>query len=177
MGEDDFFTKMKKKPALQAILDNLDTYTVAQLEVIPGQPLWIRKQLVKMRSGTDVTSLRANAAAAALTMISDQKVLFPDQLEVRQWQRTTGWLKTNRFELEIKEGDLFLILQDGLALWGHSAVKPVWTDFLTNTVSLGFQTKQEYLERLSSSYAGVVDAPTIGPTPTGLAAWGVRIQR
>lgn len=176
ISEDDFFIKMKKKPALQAILDNLDSYSVEQLENISGQPLWIRKQLVKIKSGTDITSRRETAAAAALKMVSNQKILFPDKLEIRQWQGPTGWLKSNRFELEVKQGDLFLVLREGLVLWGHSAVKPIWGDFLSHTQSLGFSSKQEYLERLSASYAGV-SAPTIGPEPSGLSAWGVRIQR
>lgn len=176
---DDFFLRMKKKPPLQAILDNIDSYSVEQLETIQGQPLWIREQLVKLRRGEDITSKRVAAEAAAAKMISNQKVLFPDQLEIRQWIGTTGWLKTIRWEVEVKEGDLFLILQEGLVLWGHSAIKPIWGDFLVATTSLGYGTKMDYLRRLEAGQPPAVDTTNVvqSSLPPGLAALGVRIQR
>jgi len=36
----------KKKKPLQTILDNIDHYTVNELENINGQPTWIKKHLV-----------------------------------------------------------------------------------------------------------------------------------
>lgn len=48
---DEFFNEMKKKPALQAILDNLDRYSLEDLAIIEGQPKWIREQLIKRKQG------------------------------------------------------------------------------------------------------------------------------
>lgn len=36
----------KKKPQLKHIVDNIDKYTVDELETMCGQPEWIRKHLV-----------------------------------------------------------------------------------------------------------------------------------
>ena len=48
---EEFFNRMKKKPALQKILDNLNSYSEEELANIKGQPKWIREQLVMRRSG------------------------------------------------------------------------------------------------------------------------------
>lgn len=44
----EFFKRMKKKPALQAIIDNLDQMTEKDIDNC-GQPLWIRKELKKLK--------------------------------------------------------------------------------------------------------------------------------
>ncbi len=40
---DSFFDKMKKKPAVQAVLDDLDNYTVDQISTLEGShfPQWM----------------------------------------------------------------------------------------------------------------------------------------
>jgi len=43
----------KKKPALQNIIDNIESYTSKELENVSGQPKWIRKLLVKHRKETE----------------------------------------------------------------------------------------------------------------------------
>ncbi len=180
--EDEFFTKMKKKPALQQILDTIEEYSVEQLETIPGQPLWIRKQLVKIRTGEDFDSKKAAAALAAQQMITSAPTLFPDQLELRVWNGMQGWLTTQRsVQLEIHEGDLFLVLQEGLALWGHSAVKPTWSEFISRTTPLRFVTKAEYLDIYMNHLATKHGMPTqiLGDNTasSSLSALGVRIER
>ena len=62
---DVFFNKMKKKPALQKILDNLDSYSEEELANIQGQPKWIREQLVKRKSGLVDTRTEAEKMAEA----------------------------------------------------------------------------------------------------------------
>lgn len=53
---DKFFKKMKKKPAVQEVLDNITDYTEEQIESLSGPhfPLWIKEQLIelKKRNGT-----------------------------------------------------------------------------------------------------------------------------
>lgn len=67
---DKFFSKMKKKPELQKVLDSLDLYTEDQLLALQGSqfPLWIREQLVelKKRNGKTADDM---AAIIALKMI------------------------------------------------------------------------------------------------------------
>lgn len=50
-GKDYFFKKMKKKPAQQEVIDNIDDYTIEQLENLKGStfPKWVREALVKYK--------------------------------------------------------------------------------------------------------------------------------
>jgi len=50
-GKDEFFRKMKKKPAQQEVLDNLADYSIEQLENLRGNvfPKWVRQALVKIK--------------------------------------------------------------------------------------------------------------------------------
>lgn len=72
-GPEYFFKKMKKKPAVQAVLDNIDDYSIEDIENLKGShfPKWIRKVLVtyKKRDGRDPELI---AAAIANKMVSDQ---------------------------------------------------------------------------------------------------------
>ena len=55
LSPDVFFKKMKKKPALQAVIDNINSYTIDQIEELSGShfPSWIKEQLheLKKRDG------------------------------------------------------------------------------------------------------------------------------
>jgi len=50
-SKDEFFRKMKKKPAQQEVLDNLADYSIEQLENLRGNvfPKWVRQALVKCK--------------------------------------------------------------------------------------------------------------------------------
>lgn len=50
--KDQFFSKMKKKPAVQAVLDNIDAYSEEDLLSLRGNqfPKWIREELVKYKN-------------------------------------------------------------------------------------------------------------------------------
>lgn len=50
-SKDEFFRKMKKKPAQQEVLDNISDYTIEQLENLRGNvfPKWVRQALVKIK--------------------------------------------------------------------------------------------------------------------------------
>lgn len=50
-SQDEFFERMRKKPALQEILDNLNCYSEEYLATIDSQPKWIRDQLIKRKRG------------------------------------------------------------------------------------------------------------------------------
>ena len=71
-GPEHFFSKMKKKAAVQAVIDNIDDYTVEDLENLTGNqfPKWIRKVLVKYkkrdgRTPEEVAQAIANEMMAA----------------------------------------------------------------------------------------------------------------
>ena len=55
---DKFFQKMKKKPELQAVLDNISNYSDEDIDNLSGPhfPQWIKDQLKKMNKRGGKTS-------------------------------------------------------------------------------------------------------------------------
>lgn len=53
-----FFQKMKKKPAVQNVIDNIDDYSIEDLENLKGNqfPKWVRKVLVKYKNRDGLTA-------------------------------------------------------------------------------------------------------------------------
>ena len=64
---ENFFSKMKKKPAVQKVIDNIDDYSIEDIENLKGNqfPKWVRKVLVKYkhRDGKTSEEMAANFAA------------------------------------------------------------------------------------------------------------------
>jgi len=52
-SKDEFFRKMKKKPAQQEVLDSISDYTIEDIENLRGNafPKWVRQALVKIKEG------------------------------------------------------------------------------------------------------------------------------
>jgi hypothetical protein len=63
-SEEEFFFRMKKKPALQALLDRLSDLTEEDIEAAK-QPLWIRKILIKLKNNQIDTRTEADKRAEA----------------------------------------------------------------------------------------------------------------
>ncbi len=70
-NKDSFFNKMKKKPDVQAVLDNLDNYSVEQISNLSGShfPQWIRDALVRKKEGQSKGDIEARVAEIARKMI------------------------------------------------------------------------------------------------------------
>ena len=53
-----FFQKMKKKPAVQKVIDNIDDYSIEDIENLKGNqfPKWVRKVLVKYKDRGGLTA-------------------------------------------------------------------------------------------------------------------------
>jgi len=75
---DKFFRKMKKKPAQQEVLDNIQNYTVEEIKNLSGPhfPAWIKDELIKYknRNGNDSEQI-ANEIAAQMTAASQKKLV------------------------------------------------------------------------------------------------------
>jgi hypothetical protein len=69
-NKDSFFNKMKKKPDVQAVLDDLDNYTVDQLTNLQGShfPQWIRDALVRKKECTTKGDIQSRAEDIAERM-------------------------------------------------------------------------------------------------------------
>jgi hypothetical protein len=70
LDPDIFFNKMKKKADVQIVLDNLDNYTVEQIQALTGShfPQWIRDALVKKKENTNKGDIEARAEDIAEQM-------------------------------------------------------------------------------------------------------------
>lgn len=55
---ENYFSKMKKKPEVQKIIDNIDDYSIEDLENMKGNqfPKWVRKVLVKYKNRDGLTA-------------------------------------------------------------------------------------------------------------------------
>ena len=69
-NKDSFFNKMKKKPDVQLVLDNLDNYTVEQISNLQGShfPQWIRDALVRKKENMSKGDIEARAIDIAEKM-------------------------------------------------------------------------------------------------------------
>ena len=69
-NKDSFFNKMKKKPDVQLVLDNLDDYTVDQLANLQGShfPQWVRDVLVRKKENMSRGDIEARAVDIAERM-------------------------------------------------------------------------------------------------------------
>lgn len=68
--KDTFFDKMKKKPDVQLVLDNLDKYSTDQLANLQGShfPQWVRDALVRKKEGMTKGDILARAESIAEKM-------------------------------------------------------------------------------------------------------------
>jgi hypothetical protein len=75
LSKEVFFKKMKKKPALQEVLDNIKTYTPEQIQNLSGShfPQWIKDQLEELRKRGGSTSNDEAERIAALMITASQK--------------------------------------------------------------------------------------------------------
>jgi hypothetical protein len=58
LNKDTFFKKMKKKPELQKVLDNIENYTDTDIDNLEGShfPQWIKDQLKQLNKRGGKTS-------------------------------------------------------------------------------------------------------------------------
>ncbi len=73
LNPDKFFQKMKKKPALQAVLDNITDYSDEDIHNLSGThfPEWIKEQLLELRKrGGKTAEDEANRIAALMIAAS-----------------------------------------------------------------------------------------------------------
>ena len=58
LNKDTFFKKMKKKPELQSVLDNISNFSDEQIDELSGShfPQWVKDQLKKLNKRGGKTS-------------------------------------------------------------------------------------------------------------------------
>ena len=75
MNPDKFFKKMKKKPELQAVLDNIANYSDEDITNLSGPhfPQWIKEQLIELRKRGGKTAEDEAERIAALMIAASKK--------------------------------------------------------------------------------------------------------
>ena len=75
MNPDKFFKKMKKKPELQAVIDNIANYSDKDIEALEGShfPQWIKDQLLQLNKRGGKTSEEVALEIAAKMIEASQK--------------------------------------------------------------------------------------------------------
>lgn len=70
LNKDKFFDKMKKKPAVQEVLDNIDKYSIVEIEQLNSShfPQWVRDALVRKKQGQAQGDIEARAYEIAQRM-------------------------------------------------------------------------------------------------------------
>ena len=161
LNQDEFFKKIKKKPPLQKILDNLDDYTVEELENIKGQPLWIRKQLVKLKKNDGRDPSVTAEELADIMMASSPEVTSTPTYEIRQWlgddwQMPCG--RTGSLKIEVKHGDYLIVYnltnhKVGLSSSIGFLSPQEWAIFSRDTTIVGQMTTPEFSAYVSQQLA------------------------
>ena len=170
---EEFFDRMKKKSALQKILDDLESYTVQELENIKGQPLWIRNVLAIKRKRVDegVKYTKENYAATALDDLIKIEVRPENdptyKFQVRTWIGPDWFMpcgRTGSMKIEIKPND-YLMLDSIRFEASISSSKGKlniedWNFLMHNTNEVGMMTRQEFTEFVSNKLAPLADHET-----------------
>lgn len=75
MNPDKFFKKMKKKPELQAVLDDIENYSDEDINNLTGThfPAWIKEQLIELRKRGGKTAEDEAERIAALMIAASKK--------------------------------------------------------------------------------------------------------
>ena len=163
-----FFNVMKKKPALQAIIDNFGDYTAEQLEFVEGQPLWIRKVLVEIKEEetnppVDMEAKMAEIEAIADRMMNTVPESEPAKYEIFQFNGGDFLMPcgiTGSMTVEVHAGN-FLYVMDcdhtiekyvvGMDSTIGCLSKQQWFYMLRNSTFCGKMTKPEYSAYVSNN--------------------------
>jgi len=170
---EEFFDRMKKKPALQKILDEFESYTVQELENIKGQPLWIRNVLATKRKRLDqgVKYTKENYAAIALEDLVKIEVRPENnpthKFQVRQWIGPDWFMPcgiSGSMKIEIKYNDCLMLDSTKFEVSISSSKGKLniedWSFLMQNTNEVGMMTRQEFTEFVSNKLAPLADHKT-----------------
>lgn len=143
----EFFDKMKKKPALQAILDDLANYTEEQIAELPGQPQWIKDVLIEKKQRAN--TLTPDQIAVLMIKNSPKHVNEDFVGEVFEWASEDGWLKAGGLMTEVREGEPIMVVDEAHCYIGHSYVRVdhgAKQAIAAEAITHGTKTREEYKE-------------------------------
>lgn len=166
---EEFFDRMKQKPALQKILSELESYTVQELENIKGQPLWIRKVLVIKRKQVDQDIVYNNIPWDKLIKIEVRPENNPThKFQIRRWIGPDWFMPcgiSGSMKIEIKPNDYLMINSTTFEASISSSKGKLniedWSCLMQNTEVVGMMTRQEFTEFVSNKLAPLSSHETV----------------
>jgi len=173
-GSFEFFQQMKKKPALQEVLDNFDDYTHEDIRALGGPvfPLWIKTHLLTMKNGPGVDNFsNENAENIANQMQENYTIIEDKKYEVRKYLGPTAFIgDPDKMTIEGEYGNVFQLLSHTEIFWGSSSVKmdPVsMRNICTQSESVGAMTVLEYKAFNSKLLKEKLNVQDYEPDPSG----------
>ena len=109
----EFFMKMKKKPALQDILDRIDSLSVEDIDNT-SQPMWTKTELKRYKENDGFTS----PAIIAAKMIANSPQPTKDIVHVYRYIGESKYVAN----IEIIESELVAVINFDLVKVGHSEI-------------------------------------------------------
>lgn len=114
-SKSEFFRKMKKKPAVQEVIDNLDKYSKEDIFSLRGSvfPKWIRNELVNLKEESKKYKERGNKTAGQLAKeLAEKMPVNEDNTNYYAvYQYTTSGHGTYQ-QFDINAGDILSVLKD-----------------------------------------------------------------
>ena len=129
---------MKKKPALQAILDNMESYTVADLQKVK-QPKWIKKHLLVLKQNGNARGYLSPREIAEI--FANAKPIRNHDYKVYRYIGETEFIDT----VEIMHGELVLLIDN----------KEVKVDHRCIDIALFDSNQLQFIDTIESVYAFV----------------------
>lgn len=91
LSKTEFFKKMKKKPVVQTVLDNIASYTEEQINQLDGPhfPQWVKTELIKLIDVHEQFKKRGNKTADDVAYEIAMKMIAASQVEKKVWDGIT----------------------------------------------------------------------------------------
>jgi hypothetical protein len=125
--EDFLIAVAKKKPRLQAYIDNLQNMSDTDIDTIPEQ-LWIKQALKKLKHFGSQSDRLKELLDRTIAAEAAAKEIPSKTYEIRIWDCDKQFIGTESdlgrgWKIEVEPGDSFMILEDDLVRFGDSVLK------------------------------------------------------
>lgn len=172
------FMVAKKKPALQAAIDNIDMLTESEINAMVEYQVWIRKHLLSIKKAKEEEILKAEKEKADDELVGGLNIpaaaseVYPSN-EVYRYTGGDVVINasgTNAFAFDVSSNDVFMVIDDEYLKINSVAIKCVGKDRETlknNSIFVDRKTITEYnaylQEILNAKHFGTLEDDRNGP--------------
>jgi hypothetical protein len=175
-------SEARRRPQIQAWIDNLGSMTTEEIEALPTPLPWYRQAMLQMKREMVETEISDYVWARV------EHGRIPDVAGmIARWTGASTFLQMNTALIEIQTGRLIFMPTSG-GFWYETMFQPALPEIVYASISLiGESTKSAYIEQYKAELLAmhpIVDCiidltkPSSGATPArggALAGLGVRI--